>query len=141
MKDTRINSIGVSKFLNIATGDRMVRYKAVAILDKLICEYGRHYMEVHLLGCDEGPLIVRMIQKDFPFVRGCDSAFAYLQAQANKLMTIEDDKRPEGTINFLNGEHIAGLNMFADNFNQFAGVSKNGYDATWLDDYTDDWDL
>lgn len=131
VKDTRINSIGVSKFLNICTQDRYARVKACDILANLIKEYKRSDLEVHLLGCDEGPLIVRMIHQAHTFVRGCDSAFAYLQAQAHKMMTLDDDKRPEGIIDFINGEKQPGFVAYMNNFNEFAGARKNGLSATW----------
>lgn len=131
VRDTRINTIGVSKFLNVATRDRYVRVKACDILYKLIHEYNRSDMEVHLLGCDEGPLIVKMIQNNHSFVRGCDSAFAYLQAQKGTLMSLQDDKRPDGTIDFINGLRYDEFKTYMDNFNAFAGVSCNGDDASW----------
>ena len=133
VKDTRINSIGVSKFLNIATQDRYVRFKACEKLYGLILEYERQDLEVHLLGCDEGPLVVKAIQEAYPFVRGCDSAFAYLQSQARKKMTLEDDARPAGTINFLGGEEHKKFKFYMDNFNRFVGL-KDGYNGehiTW----------
>lgn len=131
IKDTRINSLGVSKFLNIVTKDRYIRFKACAKLEELFEEYDRRDMEVHLLGCDEGPKVVKMASGVFSFVRGCDSAFAYLQAQAKKMMTDEDDSRPEGTIDFLNGAYINDLDEYIENFNQFAGAIDNGVDASW----------
>lgn len=131
VKDTRINSIGISKFLNIATKDRTIRFAACMCLLRLIVEYKRHDLEVHLLGCDEGPLVVKMIHEKFPFVRGCDSAFAYLQAQAGKMMSLEDDKRPDGTIDFIGGAAQPEFGKYVDNFNEFAGVRDNGLSATW----------
>lgn len=131
VKDTRINSIGVSKFLNICTHDRYARVKACDILEKLFTEYKRSDMEVHLLGCDEGPLIVRMIHQAHSFVRGCDSAFAYLQAQAGKMMTLDDDQRPEGVIDFIDGVKQPGFMRYMRNFNEFAGARSNGLSATW----------
>lgn len=131
VKDTRINSVGVSKFLNIATKDRYVRMKACDILAGLIKEYGRYDLEVHLLGCDEGPLVVKAIHEAHPFVRGCDSAFAYLQAQADKLMSLEDDSRPSGTIDLLGGIAKPEFVKYMDNFNEFAGAKENGQSATW----------
>ena len=131
-KDTRINTIGVSKFLNIATKDRYVRFRACEILSNLIREYNRiDDLEVHLLGCDEGPLIVKMCHEAYPFVRGCDSAFAYLQAQAGKRMTLMDDSRPGGTIDFLGGQRLASFGSCAENFNMYAGVRDNGVDGSW----------
>lgn len=131
VKDTRINSIGVSKFLNIATADRYVRIKACDILARLLREYNRSDMEVHLLGCDEGPLIVKVIHKAHPCVRGCDSAFAYLQAQSKKELTLEDDERPKGTIDFIKGGYYKNLQHYVANFEELAGVKDNGNDTTW----------
>lgn len=131
VKDTRINTIGVSKFLNICTKNRFVRYQACRELEKLIAEYNRADLEVHLLGCDEGPCVVNAIKNQFKFVRGCDSAFAYLQAQSGKMLTIGDDSRPEGTINFLNGKHYDGFVKYMENFNEFAGAKENGLSTTW----------
>lgn len=130
VKDTRINSIGISKFLNIVTGDRFVRFKACGILQQLFDEYNRHDIEVHLLGCDEGPVIVRMCAQAYPFVRGCDSAFVYLMAQANKWMSKADDKRPEGTIDFIGGPLLPVMG-YKNNFEDYAGVKSNGADASW----------
>ena len=132
IKDKRINSFGISKFLNVATGDRYVRFKACQALAGLIAEYGRTDLEVHLLGCDEGPLIVKLCQEAFPFVRGCDSAFAYLQAQKNKMMSLQDDGRPSGTIDFLDGQWYARLGECCKNFEQFTGLFDNGNDESWI---------
>ena len=131
VKDTRVDSIGVSKFLNIGTHDRYVRAKACNILEQLIKEYNRDTLEVHLLGCDEGPLIVKTIQEAHPFVRGCDSAFAYLQAQAKVMMSLENDNRPAGTIDFINGGAEPEFVKYMNNFNEFAGAKENGLSATW----------
>ncbi len=128
VKDTRISSIGVSKFLNIATGDRYVRFEACKYLDKLIRQYGRKDLEVHLLGCDEGPSIVKMIHQAFPFVRGCDSAFAYLCAQAQKKVSFDDDSRPIGTIDFLHGVKLDDFIYHVFDFNMFVGL-KDGYNG------------
>lgn len=131
IKDKRINSFGISKFLNIATSDRYVRFKACEALMDLIVEYDRQDLEVHLLGCDEGPLIVKLCQEAFPFVRGCDSAFAYLQAQSKKMMSLQDDYRPLGTIDFIGGRACNNFDTYTKNFEQFAGVVYNGNDNSW----------
>lgn len=131
VKDTRVDSIGVSKFLNIGTHDRYVRVKACNILEQLIKEYNRDTLEVHLLGCDEGPLIVKTIHEAHPFVRGCDSAFAYLQAQAKVMMSLGNDSRPAGTIDFINGSAEPEFVKYMNNFNEFAGAKENGLSATW----------
>lgn len=131
VRDTRINSIGVSKFINVGWKDRYARIKACDILDKLFKEYNRTDVEVHLLGCDEGPLIVKLIHEAHSFVRGCDSAFTYLQAQAGKKMTLEDDSRPEGTIDFLHGDYLPDFMDYMNNFNKMAGVTDNGLSNSW----------
>lgn len=131
MKDTRINTIGVSKFLTICTNDRYVRMAACNVIKELMIEYDRVDIEVHLLGCDEGPLGIKMCQELYPFVRGCDSAFAYLQAQAKKMMTLNDDSRPEGTIDFIDGKEQNEFVKYMNNFNEFAGAEDNGQSSNW----------
>lgn len=132
LTDRRINSIGISKFLNIVTGDRYVRFRACQNLAQLIAQYDRYDIEVHLLGCDEGPLIVKICWEAFPFVRGCDSAFAYLQAQKNRMMSLRDDSRPSGTIDFIGGPRFTRFNEYSSNFEQFVGLDDNGTDLSWL---------
>ena len=132
VKDTRVDSIGISKFLNIATRNKYVRFEASKILADLIREYNRYGLEVHLLGCDEGPLVVRMCHDTFPFVRGCDSAFSYLAAQANKKLTVADDSRPAGTIDFINGMYQPKTVISMQKFDMLAGVKDNGRDVTWF---------
>lgn len=131
VQDTRINSIGISKFLNIATKDKYARFKAAAYLEKLIKKYHRDDLEVHLLGCDEGPLVVKMCQEEFGFIRGCDSAFSYLAAQAGRAITVWNDSRPSGTIDFIGGKYYSKTYSAMEDFNMLAGVKDNGYDLTW----------
>ena len=125
----RINSIGISKFLNITTKDPYIRFTAANYIMEL-SERLRHPVEVHLLGCDEGPSIVREIQMEVPNVRGCDSAFAYIATQAGVKIAPEA-QRPEGEIDFLDGSRLDGL---ADNMHRFedaAGVADNANDLYW----------
>lgn len=102
LREPRINSIGVSKFLNIATGDNEIRFHACAYITKVASALERRDIEIHLLGCDEGPFLVGQIQELFPIVRGCDSAFAYIATQANVEIT-DETERPEGEIDFIEG--------------------------------------
>lgn len=125
----RINSIGISKFLNIATKDPYIRFTAANYVLEVAERIG-HPVEVHLLGCDEGPGIVREIQTEVPIVRGCDSAFAYIATQAN--VDIEYlTTRPEGEIDFLNGAHLSGLHDNLVRFENVAGVNNNADDLYW----------
>jgi hypothetical protein len=131
LREPRINTIGVSKFLNIATGNEEIRFHACAYIQKLIEELGRRDIEVHLLGCDEGPAIVKEIQTLFPFVRGCDSAFAYIATQANVEIT-EETERPSGEIDFINGmvEHQDLAKRLIE-FENVTGVKNNKEEYSW----------
>lgn len=121
LREPRINTIGVSKFLNIATGIEDIRFHACAYISKVAGALGRRDIEVHLLGCDEGPYMVGQIQEMFPFVRGCDSAFAFIATQAG--VTIDEEtKRPDGEINFINGSVQA--KKLADNMVRFENVTQ-----------------
>lgn len=131
VKDDRINTIGVSKFLNVVTKDDFIRFKALGILKDLIKEYERDDLEVHLLGCDEGPLIVNMCHTAYNFVRGCDSAFAYIAAQADSPISLNNVKRPKGSIDFLNGEENKNTVREMVAFNIYAGVEDNNDSDSW----------
>lgn len=121
LREPRINSIGVSKFLNIATERDDIRFHACAYIAKVASELGRRDVEVHLLGCDEGPSMVGQIQELFPIVRGCDSAFAFIATQANVKID-EDTERPEGEIDFIDG--TVPFEELADNMARFENVTK-----------------
>lgn len=128
-----IHCIGVSKFLTIKTKDPDVRYKAVQYLDEKIKGLGRKDIEVHLLGCDAGPSEVGKIFSEFDFVRGCDTALAYIYASAGKAME-ENSARPSGEINFLNGGIDAedALLISMQNFDRIARVINKSGDYTWF---------
>lgn len=131
MRMPRINSIGISKFLNIATGDKYARLRAAEYIDSIATlMYGNEDIEIHLLGCDEGPAIVREIQDIVVRVRGCDSAFAYIAAQAGVEIT-PNTKRPDGTIDFINGEYLDALETTLTQFEECAGVCDNKSDKYW----------
>ena len=121
LREPRINSIGVSKFLNIATGVDDIRFHACAYIAKVADALGRRDIEVHLLGCDEGPAMVGGIQELFPFVRGCDSAFAFIATQANVKID-EDTERPEGEIDFIDG--TVPVEELIDNMARFENVAQ-----------------
>lgn len=78
-------------------GNPGARFEACAAIEKLIRKYDRPDIEVHLLGCNEGPIIVDAIHKAFPFVRGCDTAFAYMQALTGRKICRDGrgGRRPE----------------------------------------------
>lgn len=125
IQDERINSFGVSKFLNIATGNENARYYACDAIERLLRKYNREGFEVHLLGCDEGPGIVGQIIRRYSFVRGCDTAFCYIAAQAGVGGITKDVKRPEGEIDFLNGQYHESFPYLAAEFNRVVGVENN----------------
>lgn len=132
LREPRINTIGVSKFLNIATGNDEIRVAAVAFLRKMAKLLDRERdIEIHLLGCDEGPAIVNAIQELFPMVRGCDSAFAFIATQAGMEIT-EDTERPEGEIDFLEGTVLwEELPKRLREFENVTGVIDNTESLSW----------
>lgn len=130
LRNERISSIGVSKFLNIATQNAWIRYHAVAYITFVAHRLGRNDVEVHLLGCDEGPAIVKRIQETFPIVRGCDSAFCYIACQAGAPM-VEDMKRPKGEIDFLHGSYLQSFQECAQSFEALMGVKDNKEVWSW----------
>lgn len=130
MQECRVNTIGISKFLNIATNDETIRYAAVCYLDGIADKLGRDDIEYHLLGCDEGPGIVGRIQSISRRVRGCDSAFAYIATKAEVDIDV-NTKRPKGHIDFLNDGRI---NEFVPNsyaFEGICGVKNNASGKEW----------
>ena len=121
-----ISCLGVSKFLEMETGDREVRYIAAKAIDEVDGS-----MEVHLLGCSDGSRVVRKTFEDFPMVRGCDSAFVYLASQAGERIGEKDVDRPAGEIDFLNGADYDSLASNMDAFNILVGVGNDGVDGSW----------
>ena len=132
LREPRINSIGVSKFLNISTGREDIRFHACAYIQKIAKELGRERdIEIHLLGCDEGPYLVGEIQKLFPMVRGCDSAFAFIATQAGVHID-EDTLRPEGEIDFIEGTvPWDELEERMKEFENVTGVKNNKVGTAW----------
>lgn len=124
VRDRRIHTIGVSKFLQMAGGSYMTRYWAVDALSELIAKYGRSDLEVHLLGCSEPTAYVQMILDKYPFVRGCDSALGYLFAQA-QIHPTEFTERPDGEIDFLEGPQYEGLSEYLVDVELGAHVYNN----------------
>lgn len=124
-----IRTIGVPKHLTSIS--EHARIMAVQHIGKLMKKYNRYELEVHLLGCNEPPMVIESIHNVFPFVRGCDSAYAYICTQAG-VSIYSDTTRPAGEIDFINGSSHAGLkeNMLALEIE--TGVYDNGFDHTWV---------
>lgn len=127
-----IKSIGISKFLEMASDDVAIRLKAAEVLDKLFKEYGRSDMEVHLLGCSEHPSIIKRIHDTYPFVRGCDSAYAYICTQAD-VPIFGCTARPDGEIDFIHGVDYDKLEDNMQALELAAGAYNNGVDSSWSD--------
>lgn len=125
-----IASLGVSKFLPIKTGDSTIRIHAVSALRSLIKKYCRYDLEVHLLGCDESPSVIRNIFEEYDFVRGCDSAYAYICAQAGERIYTHTT-RPSGEIDFLNGSDLDTLEVACQEMELAIGTCINTYDSSW----------
>lgn len=128
---SEVNSLGVSKFLEMNNDDEWIRYKAVAYLEELIKKYDRYDLEVHLLGCSERPCVIGKIMKDFDFVRGCDSAYAYIATQAG-VPVYSETSRPSGEIDFLAGVDYGKLESNMQGMELGAGILNNALDTTWL---------
>ncbi len=113
-----VNTLGISKFLTIQTGEYWARYTAVDYVAYLRKEYGR-LVEVHLLGCDSGVQEVDRIRKEYSFVRGCDTALAEIFTKAGKQLEYRSE-RPAAEIDFL-GEplDITHQQLLLRNMNRF----------------------
>lgn len=128
--DPRIHSIGVSKFLQMTTGWEMQRVNAVQRLEELIKKHKRYDLEVHLLGCSEQPATIGLIANNFPFVRGCDSAYGYICTQAG-VNIYSSTERPSGEIDFINGRDYPNLATNLTALEVAVGVYHNEFDSRW----------
>ena len=125
-----VKAIGISKFLVEETGEKYIRYHAADALDFFMKKYNRYDMEAHLLGCSESPVTINGIHNRFRFVRGCDSAYAYICTQAG-VNIFADTKRPEGAIDFIDGPHLKNLEYNMHSFEIEAGAWNNVPDKSW----------
>lgn len=130
LRTKKINTIGVSKFLQMQIGDIGVRIAALKSLTQLIKKHRRYDIEVHLLGCSERPWVIAKARRDCLFVRGCDSAYGYLCAQAG-VEVFDNIDRPEGEIDFINGASYSNLENTLSQLELACNVSYNGIDQTW----------
>jgi hypothetical protein len=94
-----VDTIGVPKVLTKLEG-RDARLKAIHAIQQELAETDT---DVHLLGCWESPLELKIIENAVRSeviapVRGVDSAIAY--AYAREGLSITSAERPEGAINF-----------------------------------------
>lgn len=132
VKDIRVDTLGISKFIHIFSGNDNIRYDAAEYIECLMNKYKRYNLEVHLLGCSEPLCVVNKIFDRFNFVRGCDSALAYIYAQNNK-HPYQRTPRPIGDIDFINGQCPDSLESCMDELEIAAGVYHNGVsDDSWI---------
>lgn len=101
-----ISAIGVPKHLVKTCNDRDARLKAIYDLSQLCPEIDQY--DIHLLGCWKTPLEVLFCakaseQEIIPPIRSCDSAIAYVYADAG-LKFSDDDKPHNSPINFKDGK-------------------------------------
>lgn len=108
--------VGVPKWLG--SNGSLDRMKAVEYLSD-------YNVEVHLLGCNEKPGVIKKCSELNPRVRGCDSAFAYLCDKAGLPIITELTKRPDETIDFLNDTKVSCLSLLMRDFEKCAGVINN----------------
>lgn len=95
-----INTLGVPKVLVGIAG----RDGRLAALQQIQEEIQASGVQIHLLGCWESPLEIKVIenyinQGKLIRVRGVDSALPYVYAKAG--MRMSDGERPQGPIDFL----------------------------------------
>lgn len=128
-----VHCLGVSKFLTIELKDPNIRYQAVEYISYLRKVFHREDVEVHLLGCDAGPSEPGDIFRDFGFVRGCDTALAYIFAQAGKPLEA-NTVRPSGEMSFLTStlSSVKPLTAAMEKFNNVACVVNDCGDYTWF---------
>lgn len=123
-KDRNINSIGISKFLtlNLTSDARVV---ALNIALKLLEEYDRTDIDIHLLGCAYDPSEVSYIEQLWPGrVRSVDSAIAYVYAQKG-LELSTGIARPEFEIEFL-ADHEIDIQLLVENIKRWKGLEDIG---------------
>lgn len=126
----QITSLGISKFLTIETKDPTIRYRAVEALNALCKAMDRH-VEIHLLGCDSGPVEVARIREVFSNVRGCDTALSFIYAKAGIEIT-STTTRPKEEILFLTDVlDEKRVELACNAFDELAGVKDNYVDSTW----------
>lgn len=135
--DLPVHSLGVSKFLTIATKDRDIREEAVQFIDMLRRKHNR-YVEVHLLGCDAGAYEPAAVRTRFSFVRGCDTALAEIFTKAGERLSTFAS-RPSAEINFLEEpltvEHQQLLSLNIETFNQVCKITNiKSNESNWISD-------
>lgn len=124
-------SYGIPKVLAKGKNDPYVRFRAVAYLTKLLMKKGRG-VEIHLLGCNEPPVVISAIFHAFPNVRGIDSAFAHLCAKAGTPISNPYVERPDTTIEFVTDEDQGfKLELNMQMMNKMLVECENGVDFTW----------
>lgn len=124
MTSVPVDTIGVSKFLEMETGEKNIRVRA--------CEFLKDYdVEIHLLGCSEGPSIVKKAREVNEKVRGCDSAFVYIYSKTRSDHINLNTTRPKGDIDFLFDSKNDDLPGLMAEFETSIGVENNKTDETW----------
>lgn len=129
--NVRVNTIGVSKFLPMATDDMQARIEALKFLDKSMKRHNRYDLQVHLLGLSESPEVVGRLTNRYQYVRGCDTAYGYLCAQAGEDPFVDMD-RPKGAIDFVDGQYYDNLSDVLTKLEMACSIYDNRpNDKTW----------
>lgn len=123
-----MHSIGIPKVLEGADNPR-ARFNIMSTLEEILDRYGENEVEIHLLGCNTQPQVIGLIFREYLNVRGCDSAYAYLAANAGEEI-YRDTLRPAGTIDFLHGKCTGDLLHAMGMFDRAAGANNN-VSKTW----------
>lgn len=124
-----IKTIGIPKWLE-SVEDPYGRYFAVAALEELLKEVNRDDIEIHLLGCNTQPKVIKEIFEAFARVRGCDSAFGYLCAKTNTQVN-RLTKRPDAKIDFMSLEKQPDLGLKLLELEKASGIFNNLLTPGW----------
>jgi len=118
-----INTVGIPKWL----GRKNLSTRIGICQDLKNIPY-----EIHLLGCNENPAIIRRCRTVNDKVRGCDSAFAYLCSKNGYREITPYTARPRNTsIEFLTDTEGYDLDNLMWDFELETGAGNNGVDETW----------
>ena len=131
MCETRINTIGIPKNLNIVTNNEYARYDAALYLEEIADKLKRKDVEYHLLGCNERLAVIREMINVCHKIRGCSSSLAYVTSK-EEIVIEANTKRPDESIDILYDRPLDGYNLNAHDFELICGVRNNTSSEGWV---------
>lgn len=106
-----VRSVGISKF---CVGDKMFksRLEALRSVPRLI----NSELDIHLLGCPDGPAGIRDIDGAFPGrIRGVDSGLPTFYTMAGKILTMRSARPPDAELDFNHESYPAWRKLLETN--------------------------